>query len=177
MVRLTAELINLSAQFTNPVKEREIDLRGNKIRVIENFGATLDQFDVVDLSDNDIKRLEGFPSLKRLHTILICNNKISSIEQRLHECLPNLTHLILTNNEIESLSELPPLSKCPHLESVSLMKNPVCTKQHYRLFLIHLIPSLRVLDFQRIKQKEREEAQRFFTQTEEGRNLALGVSM
>ena len=31
MVRLTAELIAESPQFTNPVKDRELDLRGNLV--------------------------------------------------------------------------------------------------------------------------------------------------
>ena len=29
MVRLTADLIEQSAQYTNPVRDRELDLRGN----------------------------------------------------------------------------------------------------------------------------------------------------
>lgn len=41
MVKLTADLIEESPQYTNPLREREIDLRGNKLSVIENLGATL----------------------------------------------------------------------------------------------------------------------------------------
>ena len=41
MVKLTTDLIEQSPQYTNPLKDREIDLRGNKISVIENLGATL----------------------------------------------------------------------------------------------------------------------------------------
>jgi U2 small nuclear ribonucleoprotein A' len=40
MVRLTADLIWKSPHFFNTIKERELDLRGNKISVIENLGAT-----------------------------------------------------------------------------------------------------------------------------------------
>ncbi len=39
-MRLTAELILSSSSYFNPIKERELDLRGNKIAVIENLGAT-----------------------------------------------------------------------------------------------------------------------------------------
>ena len=35
----------------------------------------------------------------------------------------------------------------------SLMRNPVTTKKHYRLYVIHKVPSVRVLDFQRVKQQ------------------------
>jgi U2 small nuclear ribonucleoprotein A' len=43
-MRITAELIYLSPQFVNPINEREIDLRGNKISIIENLGATKVKF-------------------------------------------------------------------------------------------------------------------------------------
>lgn len=35
----------------------------------------------------------------------------------------------------------------------SLLRNPVQSKKHYRLYIVHKIPQLRVLDFQRIRQK------------------------
>lgn len=49
---------------------------GYKIPVIENMGATLDQFDTIDFSDNDIRKLDGFPLLKRLKCLLLNNNRI-----------------------------------------------------------------------------------------------------
>ena len=53
-----------------------ISISGFKIPVIENLGATLDQFDTFDFSDNDIRKLDGFPHLKRLNSILANNNRI-----------------------------------------------------------------------------------------------------
>ena len=41
MVKITVDMLEQCAQYTNPVKDREIDLRGYKISVIENMGATL----------------------------------------------------------------------------------------------------------------------------------------
>lgn len=41
MIKITAELIQQSNQFINPLKERQLDLKGSKIAVIENLGATL----------------------------------------------------------------------------------------------------------------------------------------
>ena len=40
-MRITAELIQESPQFTNPLNERQLDLRGYKLTNIENMGATL----------------------------------------------------------------------------------------------------------------------------------------
>lgn len=49
---------------------------GYKIPQIENMGATSDQFDAIDLSDNDIRKLDGFPLLNRLKCLLLNNNRI-----------------------------------------------------------------------------------------------------
>lgn len=57
-MRITPDLVAQSPQFTNPLKDREIKLRAYKIPAIENLGATQDQFDTIDLSDNEIRKLE-----------------------------------------------------------------------------------------------------------------------
>lgn len=49
---------------------------GYKIPQIENMGATLDQFDTIDFSDNDLRKLDGFPHLPRLKCLLLNNNRI-----------------------------------------------------------------------------------------------------
>ncbi|TRY57777.1 hypothetical protein DNTS_012042 [Danionella cerebrum] len=153
MVKLTAELIEQAAQFTNPVRDRELDLRGYKIPVVENLGATLDQFDTIDLSDNEIRKLDGFPLLKRLKTLLINNNRICRIGENLEQALPNLRELVLTSNNIQDLGDLDVLATVKSLTLLSLLRNPVTTKKHYRLYVISKIPQIRVLDFQKVKLK------------------------
>eukprot|EP01120_Amphizonella_sp_Union-15-10_P010511 TRINITY_DN4214_c0_g2_i1.p1 TRINITY_DN4214_c0_g2~~TRINITY_DN4214_c0_g2_i1.p1 ORF type:complete len:240 (+),score=39.73 TRINITY_DN4214_c0_g2_i1:138-857(+) len=170
MPRLTAELIWSSPAFINPLKERELDLRGNKIPQIENLGATEDQNDVIDLSDNEITKLENFPLLKRLASLFLNNNKICKIEDHLEKVLPFLETLVLTNNKIVNLSDLDPLSNFKSLSFLSLVNNPVTRKPHYRLYLIHKIPSLRVLDFNKVKMQEREASKKLFS-GEEGTKL------
>jgi len=162
MVRLTAQLINMSAQKHNPVRDWELDLRGYRIPVIENLGATLDQFDTIDLTDNDVRKIDKFPLLKRLKHILLSNNRIVRITEDLQENLPHLESLILTNNSLKELSDLDALGSISTLKHLSLLGNPVTTTKHYRLYVIHKIPSLRVLDFCRIKLKEREAAAKMF---------------
>ncbi|XP_037104078.1 U2 small nuclear ribonucleoprotein A'-like isoform X1 [Syngnathus acus] len=153
MVKLSAELIEQAAQYTNPVRDRELDLRGYKIPVLENLGATLDQFDTVDFSDNEIRKLDGFPLLKRLKTLLMNNNRICRIGENLEQSLPALRELILTNNKIQELGDLEPLASVKTLTLLSLLRNPVTNKKHYRLYVVHKIPQLRVLDFQKVKLK------------------------
>uniref|UniRef100_A0A8D2MF25 Small nuclear ribonucleoprotein polypeptide A' n=1 Tax=Zonotrichia albicollis TaxID=44394 RepID=A0A8D2MF25_ZONAL len=124
-----------------------------KIPVIENLGATLDQFDAIDFSDNEIRKLDGFPLLRRLKTLLMNNNRICRIGENLEQALPSLTELILTNNNIAELGELDPLSSIKSLTYLSVLRNPVTNKKHYRLYLIHKVPQVRVLDFQKVKLK------------------------
>lgn len=146
------------------------------------------QFDSIDLSDNNVIILEGFPKLPRLKTLLLNNNRITRIGRHLEgvqnthggcvqswyhdgamglikcaaaESIPNLTHLILTNNRLkhlavspESLSDsyvtcfltyarydvekpgclqdLEPLSTLPRLQHLSLLDNDVTKVKHYR---------------------------------------------
>ena len=94
--------------------------------MIKYFWCFQDQFDTIDLSDNEVKKLEGFPLLRRLKSILLSNNKIwyvkiifsptvitlsivflcSRIAEGLEQCLPMLETLVLTNNNLEKLVSL-----------------------------------------------------------------------
>ncbi|GLT61695.1 hypothetical protein SLA2020_343820, partial [Shorea laevis] len=166
MVKLTADLIWKSPHFFNALKERELDLRGNKIAVIENLGATEDQFDTIDLSDNEIVKLENFPYLNRLGTLLINNNRITRINPNIGEFLPKLHSLVLTNNRLVNLAEIDPLASLPKLQFLSLLDNNITKKPNYRLYVIHKLKSLRVLDFKKVKTKERLEAENLFSSKE-----------
>jgi U2 small nuclear ribonucleoprotein A' len=100
MVKITPDLISRSAQYLNPVKEFQLDLRSYKIAVIENLSSTNDQFGCIDLSDNSISKLEGLPKLNRLRTIMLINNRIMKVERDFALNCPNLENLILTNNRV-----------------------------------------------------------------------------
>lgn len=166
MVRVTADLIYRCPQYFNPVRERELDLRGNKIAVIENMGATEDQFDSIDLSDNEIVKLENFPYLKRLTTLLINNNRIARINPNVGEFLPKLQTLVLTNNRLVNLVDLDPLAALVNLQTLSLLDNIVTKKPNYRLYVINKLKKLRLLDFRKVKKKERLEAEKQFASRE-----------
>nr|XP_043606416.1 U2 small nuclear ribonucleoprotein A' [Erigeron canadensis] len=166
MVRLNADLVWKSPHFFNALRERELDLRGNKIPVIENIGATEDQFDTIDLSDNEIVKLENFPNLNRLGTLLLNNNRITRINPNIGEFLPKLHSLVLTNNRLVNLVEIDPLASLPKLQYLSLLDNNITKKPNYRLYVIHKLKALRLLDFKKIKQKERAEAAKLFKSEE-----------
>lgn len=159
MSRMTVETIMRHPAFRNPLKERELDLRGNKFPRIENLGCTMDQFDCIDLTNNQLTSLEDFPILKRLTTLIANNNLISKVDQQISTCLPNLSSLILTNNNISSFQEILHFSKCKNLERMSLMENPISKMENYRYIIIAFIPQLKFLDFQKITASERMRAE------------------
>eukprot|EP01033_Poteriospumella_lacustris_P020198 gene20198-14759_t len=61
MVRLTADVLLRAENYLNAYDGREVSLRGLKAPAIENLSVLQDQYDVIDLSDNDIKKLDNFP--------------------------------------------------------------------------------------------------------------------
>jgi len=161
-MRINADLIAQSSQYMNAAKERELDLRGVKAPAIENLGATNDQYDSIDLSDNEVRKLDGFPLLRRLGTILLNNNRISKIGSTVSNNLPNLHTLILSGNTIAKLAEIDELAQFEQLKWLSLLDNPVCKEKDYRLYTIRKCAALTVLDFRKVKPREREDAKKLF---------------
>lgn len=112
----------------------------------------------------------------------------SRIADNLHEFLPNLESIILTGNNIQDFGDLDPLLQLPKLETLSLLTNPITTDPHYReyiaykwvyaisnlmrwtIFIIVCVcvfhcdrfPKLRLLDFRKIRQKDRQAAVELF---------------
>lgn len=78
------------------------------------------------------------------------------IAEGLELCLPNLETLVLTGNLILELADLDPLANMKSLRTLSLLHNPVTTRQHYRLYVAFKLPHLRLLDFRKIKMKVSE---------------------
>ncbi|KAI9303327.1 leucine-rich repeat-domain-containing protein [Cunninghamella echinulata] len=152
-MKLTVDLINDSYTYINTLKDRELVLRDLKIPTIENLGGTKDLNDTIDFTNNDLRILGNFPRLNRLKNLLLANNRISKIDTGLGQFLPELSTLILTNNDIEDLNEIDSLAELKKLQHLSLLDNPITKKENYRLYVIHKLPSLRVLDFNKIGQK------------------------
>ncbi|CDS36648.1 u2 small nuclear ribonucleoprotein A' [Echinococcus multilocularis] len=161
MVKLTIDLVEGAMQYTNPLRDRELDLRGYKVPAIENLGSTLDQFDTIDFTDNEIRKLDGFPLLQRLKSLIMTGNKIIRIGEDLVSSIPNLETLILTDNNIAELKDLDPLAPLSKLTFLSLARCPVTMKMNYRLYVVGRMPQLRFLDFKRITQAERKQARSF----------------
>ena len=153
--RLTADMILRSPQYMNPCGEYEIDLRGNKIAAIENLGATENQFCSMDMSDNEIVKLGGFPLLPRLRSLYLNKNRIARIAANLEASVPNLETLVLTGNRIASWDEVRNLSGLKKLRRLVLLDNPLARQDPnaYRRRVLLALPQVKDLDFQKVKAK------------------------
>jgi len=170
-MRITLELLQQASQTLNPANQRQILLRGLKIPNVENLGGTNDAYECIDLSDNDLIKLSNFPPMKRLKTLLLMNNRISRIAEDAFHPMPNLISVTLTGNKLEKLVDLEPLTQLKTLERLSLLENPVVKVKHYRPYMIQkCTKNLRILDFNRIKDKERKAAGLLFAH-ERGKKL------
>ena len=158
MVKLTSEVISRGFQYMNVFKEYELSLRGFKILDIQNLSATNDQFACINLNDNSISEINYLPQLKRLKTLMLINNRISKVEKDFAINCPFLTNLVLTNNKISDFEQIDNIATCKSLQKLYLLDNVVTKIKNYRLYVIYKIPTLRILDFQRVTKKEREEA-------------------
>nr|POF03513.1 u2 small nuclear ribonucleoprotein a' [Quercus suber] len=154
-MRLTAELINNSLSYNNVLNERELDLRGHRIPAVENLGVARDH-EAIDFTDNDITTLTNFPLSPKLQTLLCARNRISSLQQSLSKSLPNLHTLVLTQNKVAELADLDPLQGFLKLTYVSLVDNPVTSKE-------------------KVKDAEREQGKELFGTHENPSQLAQSI--
>lgn len=73
------------------------------------------------------------------------------------------------------MSELDNLATFSQLKTLSLTDNPVTRRPNYRAYVIHKLPNLAVLDYRKIKPKEREAAEALFV-SESGQQLITAVN-
>ncbi|KAI0970530.1 L domain-like protein [Xylaria arbuscula] len=173
-MRLTAELLQNSPSWLNALKERELDLRGHRIPAIENLGAAGPQ-DAIDFVDNDIQVLSNFPLSPRIHTLLLARNRVSSIQPTLFNSIPNLINLQLESNSLSELADLDPLGSFPRLTHLVLRDNPVTKKENYRYWVLWRCPSVRFLDYIKVKDAERQHASELFGTGEAPTDLATKI--
>ena len=128
------------------------------------------------MNDNDVKKVENFPYLPRLKGVYLANNRIRKIDPDIVNNIMNLKvffsyfssifflftlnlisktffnqEINLANNEIKDFGDVTPLGQFKKLEYLVLTGNPIAAQKNYRLFVIHSIPSLRVMDYKRVR--------------------------
>ena len=97
----------------------------------------------------------------------MANNKVAVIDNDFAIMCPKLDSIILTNNRLCRLEDIDMLATCHSLTRLSLVGNLVGNLPNYRLYAVHKITSLKVLDFQMVTPAEREMARKLFDHSEE----------
>ncbi|PNY25565.1 U2 small nuclear ribonucleoprotein A, partial [Tolypocladium capitatum] len=137
--------------------------------------AYLQPHDAIDFTDNDIQVLGNFPLSPRLNTLLLARNRVASIQPGLVKAVPNLKHLVLASNNMAELADLDVLGTFPRLTHLVLVDNPVTKKDNYRYWVLWRCPTVRFLDYEKVKQAEREQGRELFGTVEEPTALAAQI--
>lgn len=110
---------------------------------------------ILDLTNNELTSLPDLRSRSDIHTILLSRNQINVLDGRV---LPRRTrNLVVADNNISTFEQLNGLKGAPDtLENLVLRGNQVCHSEGYREHVIRTVPSLKVLDFERVTKQERQ---------------------
>uniref|UniRef100_M3XIF5 Leucine rich repeat containing 72 n=1 Tax=Latimeria chalumnae TaxID=7897 RepID=M3XIF5_LATCH len=110
------------------------------------------------LNNNKIRRLTCLTKNYRLTELYLNNNELFDITGALIH-LTSLQILLLHNNQLTKLEEtVKELREMQYLQRLNLFNNPLAQEPGYRLFVIHHIPSLEILDRQIIRKEEKKAA-------------------
>ena len=132
----------------------------------------LQELTTLNVSHNQIRKLENLSCLPKLETLQASHNKLPTARSIAHlrEC-PSLTVVDLAHNELEE--EVLEVLQGPHLACLYLQGNPVVTKKrYYRKTMIARIPTLKYLDDRPVFPLERQCAEAWSREGLEGERAA-----
>lgn len=154
-MKLTAGVIKNAQLVINPDHKLLLQLRSLQALYIEGLEATNDVFQAIDLTNNELVELSGIPpDFCNLEVLLLANNNITSVAQELNGSIKTVS---LINNNIGQMKDLEKL-RHSKVEYLFLLGNPVTKHHFYRAFVVWLVPTLRVLDGEKVSAKERAAA-------------------
>ncbi|XP_053568904.1 leucine-rich repeat-containing protein 61 [Bombina bombina] len=151
--RITSEMLKLRTGEFDLESIIFLKLRGLGLYELGCLGACLN-LERLDLSNNNITHLGPLSSLKMLVALNLSCNRISSLEP-LASC-ENLQTLNVAGNSLCGVESLYCLKGLHKLESIRLrdpvynLSNPLCANGAYRHSVLETIPSVRVIDGERV---------------------------
>jgi len=142
------------------------DLEAIPDDLASRFGADTK---VLDLSFNSITTLDHLEGFGKIETLVADNNALTSAQPGLAALAGSLRVLSVNNNNIDDLDAfLDSLAPLQSLRILSMLKNPACPSMFFggdsedyarhRLYVIHKLRKLELLDTQPVTAKERAEA-------------------
>lgn len=178
-MKLTPLIVADAPTFINPIGERTISLRSLTLSDLDIGISQLldtDMFECIDLTDNDLIIVPEFGESRKLKTLLLARNRIRTLSPNFASKLYNLESVSLINNFIRSPKELAGMSSVKNLRELYLTGNPITGLKNYRLWTIWKFPTLKILDSEKVKKNEKEEATKLFGTHKGPTDLAKKVS-
>ncbi|XP_074394768.1 leucine-rich repeat and guanylate kinase domain-containing protein isoform X4 [Zonotrichia albicollis] len=126
----------------------ELNASNNELTTYFNFKAPKNL-----RSFNQIEKVDGLKSLKKLQRVNLSNNKINSLQGlEEHELLEVIN---LEDNQVAELSELRWIQDLPLLRDLNLLKNPLQEKGSYWLSAIFMLLQVTELDLKKVTVEEK----------------------
>ena len=137
-------MLNSPVGLNNLMNLRELDLSNNEIERIENLGA-LKQLRVLKLNANRIKKLENISVLKSLEVLDLSQNLIEDIPA-LISLNKLLSSLNLSYNIIQKKELILNLRACVKLRELFFIGNPFAQLPEYVVYVQSSLRQLKALD-------------------------------
>lgn len=153
----------LSSAEMNKVKH--LNLMGCGLESIPDFACLKDQLEVLVLSYNNIQSINhSLEGLNKLRSLDLSFNQLMRLEH-LDQC-ENLQSLETNNNQLRSFEDVEYLGRTFRgrcLKHLDLRKNTICETKRYRLHVLQHLPTLECLDQQNVTKDESLSAQQLIT--------------
>mmetsp|Transcript_103145 Transcript_103145/g.183283 ORF Transcript_103145/g.183283 Transcript_103145/m.183283 type:complete len:1129 (-) Transcript_103145:35-3421(-) len=155
---------------------RELNLRGNYIKLMgtglmgnkelrmldlsENYITEIENLDnlnlrVLNVAQNRLGNLEGVQTLEKLQSLDARHNNITTISALRAQDIPRLRKLRVSENRISQIRELDNLAEFSFLSDFYLDPNPLSELPQLRAQVLHRLPRLRSMDLVQVTAEER----------------------
>ncbi|XP_063956720.1 leucine-rich repeat-containing protein 72-like [Lytechinus pictus] len=116
------------------------------------------------LNGNKLRRINCLSINYRITELYLQDNELVSVGGLLQP-LTSLQVLMLHNNQLTNLEEtIAEMKAMQALNTLNLSQNPLAQEAEYRHYIIHHVPSLKLLDRQEILKSERDDAAKLYQQ-------------
>eukprot|EP00659_Diplonema_papillatum_P017761 gene17761-27345_t len=122
----------------------EVRFNGSHFNSLRDLGTSLGSIRILWLSRCGVEQLGGTFAVPLLEELYLSYNKVKDLSPL--ASLRHLRTLDLESNEVASVDNLPFLTPCERLHTLTLTGNPVASEPGYREELLSALPALEYLD-------------------------------
>ena len=137
------------------LKSSEISINSSKLSEVINLENLINK-DLLDLSYLNLDELDQIPisysKVKKLNLTYNRFNNLSTLSQFQH-----LTHIFLSNNQIENFNELEKISNKEQVLVLTIEKNPISTHPNLLSFCVLIFPKLEEINGEKITDYMRQD--------------------